>query len=116
MDKFGFTPDGGGGSFVDRDGKRYMKDGSVITLGPNTMMRAMPSSLPAGDENYADWSDEKRAEVWTESEKRYRAQDDEVTNRESTTKALAEQAKAKLTEAEYKAIFNCGYHEGRGFW
>ena len=67
------------------------------------------------DENYADWSEEYRSAV----REAYAAQDrkmkaEEVAQR-AQRDALVEQARSKLTEEEFDAVYWTGRGDERGY-
>ena len=111
----GWSPDGG--YFWRKDGKLYWSDGDITDDGG--MMRQMPCDDPksfySGVENFSEWSDEKRATVRAEAQKKrdeYRAKSDAYI---AKIEALCAIAKTKLTPEEYEAVEAYGYHEGT-YW
>jgi ligand-binding sensor domain-containing protein len=98
-DKFYFSPDVGrivlrGKTFYAADGRTYKSSATIRMM-----------QYDEFDENYADWTDEKRAQVLAESMRKERderdRQDAELRQRE----VLRESARGKLTIEEYDAVW-----------
>ena len=99
-DAFGFSPDVG--RFVLRNDLMYTEHGAVYTRAEQTWIRSMPTAT--GEENYADWSDGKRAEVAAENARKYALQEEERKAARQAQELLVLSAKAKLTEEEFDAV------------
>jgi hypothetical protein len=97
-DRFGWSPDIG--RFVVRDGLTYTEYGTILE--PGTLYREGFGAYE--HENYADWTEEHRAEVLAATQARVRGREEvRLAELEERRKLLA-RAKLKLTEEEYNAI------------
>ncbi len=96
--RFCWSPDGG--RFVIWRGKYYWHDGSITDEGP----LRMGLMNPAHAEDYTAWSDEERAAVVAKHKAERAARKAENDAYEARMRQLSEQAEAKLTEEEKKAL------------
>jgi hypothetical protein len=108
-DEFFYGPDVG--QAVRRGGFLYTKYGEVLP--GNAPVRMLPCA--AVDENYADWSEEYRRAV----REAYAAEDRKMKAAEAERRAhrdvLVEQARSKLTEEEFDAVYWTGRDDERGY-
>ena len=106
----------GGLNFWRKENKLYWEDGEITDVphaAEGIMMMINPRS--SSDENYSEWSDEKRASVKAEWDAKRKA-DQEAEEKEKRERfAWVEIAKGKLTDEEFSAVYDPGYYEGRGF-
>lgn len=107
-DEFGYSPDIG--KFVVRGGKTYTEYGHVHE--PKSGMAWRSMSWPADSfENYADWTDERRAarvaEVALEAEEYEKKREAERAAR----RVLVTRAKEKLTEEEFNAVLSYAHDD-----
>jgi hypothetical protein len=105
IDQFGYSPDIG--SYVKRNGKIYTEYGAVYS--DSFLIRsALCSSI---SENYADWTEEHRAEVKAAFEKKWEEEKNKKDVEKASHQKLIEQAKTKLTEDEFWAVMHNDYYE-----
>jgi hypothetical protein len=100
-DTFGYSPDIG--KFVTREGKMYSENGVVYESGG--MFRSMPREADS-HENYADWTEKQRSEKFIEVFRRQEECEKQRDAERAARRILVEQAKQKLTEAEFQAVLN----------
>jgi len=111
----GWSPDGG--KFWVKDNLVYWSDGDITDMNNGGVFRTMPGNY-THEENYSEWSDEKRAEV----KAKFKAERDEAAAEEAKEdaeqEALCRTAKTKLTKEEYEAVHAAGSYCdcGRFFW
>ena len=104
-DIFGWSPDIG--RFVTRNEKTYTEYGCIYDQ--SAIFRSMISNH-ASEENYADWSTEKREQALVQTEEKIKLQKDKEETEKKYRIKLIESAKMKLTEAEFNAILTVGYN------
>lgn len=110
-DEFFYGPDVG--QAVRRGGLLYTKYGEVLP--GNAVVRMLSCSSDGVDENYADWSEEYRRavrEAYATEDRKRKAEEAECRGRRDT---LVEQARAKLTEEEFDAVYDKGVDDARGY-
>lgn len=114
-DRFGWSPDIGG--YVLRDDKYYSEYGRVYEMSIDCMFRTGldEGDVPVGQENYADWTDEKREQVFAALKKAADVEDEERQAEIDARVATIRQAAKKLTKEEYEAIMDEGMLRGRGY-
>ena len=108
-DEFFYGPDVG--QAVRRGGFLYTKYGEVLPR--NAVVRMLPCS--SVDENYADWSEEYRRavrEAYATEDRKMEAEEAECRARRG---ALVEQARAKLTEEEFDAVYDKAFDDARRY-
>lgn len=114
-------PQGGGSiarglNFWRKGNKFYWENGEVTDV-PHAAegITMMINPYSSSNENYSEWTDEKRASVKAEWDANRRATKEAEEKEERERLALVEVAKQKLTEEEFDAVYDTGYYEGRGF-
>jgi hypothetical protein len=108
-DRFFYGPDVG--QAVMRGDFLYTKYGEVIPR--DALVRMLPCD--AVDENYADWSEEYRRAVREAYAAEDRKRQAEEAARRVQRDALVAQARAKLTEEEFDAVYWTGRDDERGY-
>lgn len=98
-----FSPDGG--HFWVKDGTAYWEDGSVMKDIAMCIFRYMPYE---GGEDYSQWTDNHRAGMRAEYERKRDACNAKQLKQEGEWKQLRESAREKITEKEYDAILEEG--------
>jgi len=109
--KFQPLPDGphwspDGGYFWAKGGKYYWRHGSITTSPPCRIWDGNVNEELA--EDYSAWSDEKRAEVFAETERKREEWRKLEVEYQTEQEKLIESARAKITEEEFAAIFASG--------
>lgn len=107
-DTFGWSPDIG--SYVERGDHVYTVHGHVYPAGGMWRSSLSPS---AETENYADWTDEKRAAVRVEAKARQAREEQERREEDERRARLIATSRAKLTDEEYEAVYTQGLIDGR---
>lgn len=102
-DQFGYSPDIG--KFVTRGDKTYSEHGYIIRKGDGDFFRSMPRDADS-HENYADWTDERRAAVLDENTRKSQEYEKQRDTKRDARRALVAQAKEKLTEEEFEAVLS----------
>ncbi len=110
-DQFFFSPDVG--RLVRRDGFLYTQYGQVLPT-KTSFVRMMPVD-PAKFENYADWTEAHRRQVLEAYERQWRLEEIEETIHDAYQDQLANQARTKLTDEEFGAVYGQGVRDGRGY-
>lgn len=100
----GWSPDGG--QFWVKGDSLYWHDGDVTDLSAGCALRTMPGGYQH-DDNYSLWTDEERALIKAESDKRYAVKLQEEQVREANRDSLRSSAKSKLTADEIEACDLC---------
>ena len=107
-DKFFYGPDVG--EAVQRGAFLYTKYGEVIPCGSPLRML----SCDRVEENYADWSEERRRAVRAAYAAEARRRAVKEAEHGVQRDVLVERARAKLTAEEFNAVYEKGIERGRG--
>lgn len=102
--------------FWRRDNKFYWEDGSITEVphaAEGRIMLTDPNSCHSRD--FSKWSEKTRAKVKARWDAERKAREEAEEEEKRVRLELMEEAKSKLTEAEFDAIYNTGYYDGRGF-
>lgn len=114
MDIYGFSPDIG--KYVRRGKQYFTETGGVYEFSINSAFRTMDyGPIKPTQENYADWSETKRAEMQAACKAESEAFDKEKAELQKAQDVLVESARGKLTEEEFQAVYRSGYEDGRGY-
>ena len=105
-DQFCFSPDVG--RLVRRGDFFYTEYGEVIPS--RSFVRTMPCEQ---GENYADWSEAHRNAVREAFQAQWRREDAARAELRARREALVDQARCKLTDEEFEAVYDKGYEDGR---
>ena len=110
-DQFSFSPDVG--RLVCRGDFLYTEYGEVIPR-KGSFIRMMPCDR---GENYADWSEEHRCTVREAFQAQWRKEDAARAAARAEQRArrevLVNQARCKLTDEEFEAVYDKGCEDGR---
>jgi hypothetical protein len=98
------------GKFVVKDGFAYFPDGDVYDMRVSQPARIFPhdNRIDACPEDYSAWSDDRRCLEQAITQAERDADEDARIAYYTKRDALVEQAKAKLTEEEFDAVFELG--------
>lgn len=113
-DYYGYSPDIG--KFVRRNDKVYTSGGEIINEsagGP--MFREIPSSAAFFEENFADWTDEQRAQKRAERDRAVAEEKERMRVAAEKRRALIESARKKLEPEEFDAIVEQATIDERGY-
>jgi hypothetical protein len=109
-DSFFFSPDVG--KLVSRGDFLYTEYGHVVRRSDGAI-RMMP--IDSVNENYADWTEERRCAVRAAIERQCELEKTEETVHRAHRDSLVSQARTKLTEEEFEACYDSGFEDGRGY-
>lgn len=105
-DRFYFSPDVG--HLVWRGDFLYTEYGEVVPS--NALVRMMPCVQV---ENYADWNEVHRSTVREAFQTEARKAEAERIEQRAQRDVLVDQARHKLTDEEFQAVYAKGYEDGR---